>query len=152
MKRIIMTAALLATAFVLESRVTIYGIHPNLTVLIAYMVGLRMGPVKGMLAGAGIGMAADSIVGAMVGPMMLSKSTAGYLASFMREGFLIWSPVLGIIALFTLTGLDGLISWSCGSMFGQDSALLSDVSRNILWQSVINALAGPFLRPGDDDF
>lgn len=149
MKRFIIITAVLSAAFVAESRMTIFGIHPNFTVLIAYMAGLRLGPVKGSFAGAGIGMAADSVAGSMLGPMMLSKSTAGYLASFLREGFLIWSPLLGAIALFALTGIDGLLSWSCGSLFGQDTAALSDISRNIFWQAVINALAGPFLRPED---
>jgi len=144
-------AILLLAAFVAESRFSPLGVGMNLTVLFAYWAGLRYGPIHGTLAGAAIGAAADSVSGGILGPLMLSKATAGFFASYLRGGFFIWSPFLGVIAVMVLTALDGFIAYSCYSIFGQQTAVLGAASKTIFLQAALNFWAGLLLRPEDED-
>jgi len=151
MKRIAWITILLIAAFVAESRISVMGVGLNLTVLFAYWAGLRYGPVQGTLTGAFVGAAADSVSGGMLGPLMLSKATAGYLASYLRGGLFIWSPFLGFMAAMALTALDGAIAYSCRSVFEPGAAGLGAVARIIFWQSAMNLWAGLLMRPVDEE-
>lgn len=144
-------AVLIIAAFVAESRFTPFGAGLNLTVLFAYWAGIKYGPVHGTLAGAAIGAVADSTAGGILGPFMLSKATAGYMASFLRGGLFMWSPVLGVIGIMVITALDGLIAYTCYSVFGQGSAGLGSVSTTIILQAAMNFWAGLLLRPEDEE-
>jgi len=143
-------ALLLVAAFVAESRLSPLGASLNLTVLFAYWAGLRKGPVHGSLAGAAIGAVADSIGGGMLGPFMLSKAAAGYMASYLRGGLFMWSPLLGMIAVMVITGLDGFIAHACASVFGQGTAGTGEISKTIFLQAALNFWAGLLLRPEDE--
>jgi rod shape-determining protein MreD len=137
-------AVLITLCFILESRAEIFGIRPNLTVLIAYYVGLRHGPGKGMAFGAALGIIADSLSGGMLGPNLLGKGTAGYLASFLTGRLFTWTPFLGFLAVAVLTSADGLVSFLSTSVFAyQPTGALSIV----LLQAAVNSLGGLFLRP-----
>lgn len=144
-------AILLIAAFVAESRFSPFGAGLNLTVLFAYWAGIRYGPVHGTLAGAAIGAVADSAASGILGPFMLSKATAGYLASFLRGGLFMWTPLLGVIAIMVITALDGLIAYTCYSVFGQGTAAMGSVSVIILLQAAMNFWAGLLLRPKDEE-
>lgn len=142
---------LLIAAFVAEARISILGAGLNLTVLFVYWTGLRYGPTRGTLAGALVGAIADSVAGGMLGPMMLSKATAGFLASFFRGGLFMWSPVLGVIAVFLLTGLDGFVSFALNAIYQQPAGAFGEAARQIFLQSALNIWAGLLLRPEDED-
>lgn len=142
---------LLLAAFVVESRFSPLGAGMNLTVLFAYWAGLRYGPVHGTLAGAGIGAIADSVSGGMLGPFMLSKATAGYLASNLRGGLFLWSPPVGIVAIMAITAIDGFIAYTCYSVFGLAEAGIWAASKTIFLQAALNIWAGLLLRPGDEE-
>ena len=150
MRRFWIAVIVVMAAFVIETRFTPFGLGLNVTVLLAYYVGLRYGPMQGVLAGAAIGAAADSVSGGMLGPMMLSKSTAGYMASNLRSGLLIWTPALGVMAVMAVTLVDGLMAHGALSVFGQGSVSLGEVSKTVFWQALINAAAGLLIRPREE--
>jgi rod shape-determining protein MreD len=141
---------LTALCFVLESRIQVLGIRPDLTVLPVCYVGLRQGPLKGALFGALIGAIADSLSGHLLGPNMLSKGTAGILASVVTGGFLRWSPPLGVLSLFVITWADGILSLAALSFFAKTYGGTSDAAREMLGQATVNGVIGAFLRPGDE--
>lgn len=141
---------LVAVMLAAESRVTLWGAGLNLTVLVAYWTGLRHGAIKGTLVGAMIGAVTDSISGGILGPSMLSKATVGYLGSYLRGGLFMWTPVLGAMAVFFLTAMDGFMAHACYSVFSQRTGSLDSVAKVIFLQAVLNLWVGFLLRPEDE--
>lgn len=140
---------LVILCFVVESRFLVFGKRLNFTVLIAYYMGLRYGPARGLAWGAVIGLLADSLSGGMLGPGMLGKGTVGYMASFLTRRVFTWTPLLGFIAVPLLTMADGLISYASTIVFSYEPAF-AGVFYTLLVQGVVNSPAGLFMRPGDD--
>lgn len=149
--RVVLFVLLTAASFLLEMKIEVFHIRPNLTILPVYYVGLRYGPKRGVLFGALIGAIADSLSGHLLGPNMLSKGTAAILASLVTGGFLLWTPILGAIGLFVITWADGLMSIAALSVFAEEPVGMAVAARAMLAQASINAAFGVFLRPTDED-
>lgn len=145
-------ALLLAVAIVLEARLRVGGVSPNLTLIFVYYIGLRRGPSGGLLAGAGLGMLSDILAGSIIGPNLMGKCTAGYMSGFLKGGWLFtWTPLLGLIGIVVLTAVDGVVSYAFLSIFTQHSVAGSAAALTILWQSAFNSIFGLFLKAGDED-
>jgi rod shape-determining protein MreD len=143
----LLAGAVLAALFV-ESRLTMFGVRPGLTVLCAYAVGLRRGPMHGIFGGAIIGAVADGAAGGMLGPSMLGTCTAGYLAAFANRGLFQWSPVLGAIWAAMATAVAGGLSFASLSIFSAEPTDLAEAVFIVGIQCVINAAGGALIRPG----
>jgi rod shape-determining protein MreD len=139
-------------AFLLQSRITIIGFSPNFTILIVYLIGIRYGSTKGLFLGVLIGALEDSLSSAMLGPNMLAKGMVGFLsASFISGNFLIWTPLLGIVAAALLTFADNAVAFLFLSLFDKMPARLSTAVFTAVMQSLMNAPAGIFMRPENAD-
>lgn len=134
-------------AFVIQSKVTIFGIPPSLTVTVPYYVGLRNGPRKGILTGSLIGMIEDSLSGNILGPHLLGKGIVGFSGSFFSGSLFRWTPILGMIGLFSLTILDGLTVLIIKMIFNIQLIPTSRFITTVLFQGIMNMVAGVFLRP-----
>lgn len=137
----------ISLAFVIQSKVTIFGIPPSLTVTVPYYVGLRNGQKKGILTGSLIGMIEDSLSGNILGPHLLGKGIAGFSGSFFLGSFFRWTPILGIIGLFSVTILDGLTVFIVKMIFNIQLIPASRFITTILFQGLMNMVVGAFLRP-----
>lgn len=142
---------LIAAAFVIEAKWKVLGVRLNLIVLFAYYTGLKYGPSRGLLVGLILGAVEDSIAGPMLGPSLLGKATAGYLAPFITYGLFIWTAPLGLVWLLLLTVLDGAISFFALSIFSYQPAPVTDALLTVLWQGLIVCPVGLFLRPRHDE-
>ena len=140
-------AAVLLFALILQGSISFFDISPNLTVILACYAGIRKREVKGMLIGSAIGIIEDSLSGAFLGPHLLSKGLIGYLSSLTYSRFFIWTPLLGIITMFVLTFIDGLIIFASRSVFDRMPASFLVALLMILIQSLVNAPFGLILRP-----
>lgn len=149
MKKAFLLTFCVALSLVLESKTTVFGIAPNLTVLIIYIVGLRGGEGRGLLMGAVIGAISDSLAGNMLGPAFLGKATAGYLAPRLTKGFFHWTPAFGIIALAVVTAADGVIEFITLTVFDTMPAPAGRAAVIILGQAAMVAAAGLFIKPKD---
>ncbi|UCE80027.1 MAG: rod shape-determining protein MreD [Nitrospiraceae bacterium] len=139
-------------ALIIQSRLSLLGVSPNLTVLLAYFAGIRYGNTKGLFIGALIGAIEDSVSSSFLGPHMLSKGIVGYAASFMISGgFFRWTPVLGMILLSVLTLTDNAIGFISRTLFDKMPDALSTMFFISIMQSLLNAPAGIFLRPSDEE-
>jgi rod shape-determining protein MreD len=128
----------------------LFDVTPNLTAVLACYAGVRKGEVKGMFSGSLIGIVEDSLSGAFLGPNLLSKGLIGYLSSFIYSRFFVWTPVLGIISIFLLTLTDGFIVFLSRSIFDKMPANIGAAAFIILFQSLLNAPFGMFLKPKDE--
>jgi|Deesub1362A_J573_1020465.scaffolds.fasta_scaffold00268_6 rod shape-determining protein MreD len=142
---------LVILAFVLETRLSVLGIRPNLTVLLVYYIGLRYGSTNGIVFGSVLGMIADSLSGNILGPNMLSKGTVGLLSSSITSGFFRWTPVFGLIGVFVLTVIDGVLAFTSTAIFAQAPISFGNAILITLGQAVLNSVAGPFLKPQHED-
>lgn len=150
MKRLVLFVFLAAAAFLLEAKIVIFGIRPGVTVLLAYYIGLKGGAVRGLLFGMVLGFLADSLSGGMLGPQILGKGAAGFFASYMAGGiFVRWTPLLGLMGVFSLTALDGLAAFSAMAFFSSASLTFRGAALAVMGQSALNAAAGLFMRPDE---
>ena len=135
-------------AFVLQAKVSVLSITPNLTVLLAYYAGMRYGETRGMLAGLIIGGIEDSLSTAIIGPNMLGKAFAGFFSSFfLSGGVFIWTPLLGILGAFLLTMIDNSVVFFTHGIFDKVPTNPSSALLSATMQSLLNAAAGIFIRP-----
>lgn len=151
MKYIYWAGAILLTLF-LQARISVLGISPDLPALLAFYAGIRFGETRGLLIGSVIGGAEDILGLAIIGPNLLGKGLVGYFAaSFISGGWLRWTPLLGIITVFILTTLDNAVVFTARSLFDVRPAPTNVFFLLTTMQSLLNAAAGPFLRPRHAD-
>lgn len=149
-KHALLWCGLVFAALIIESKLRLFGTGPNLLVVIAYAAGLRYGHARGLAYGILIGMAADGVAGKMMGPEMLAKGSAGYLAAYLKGGLFYWTPILGMIGLAGLTGLDGMLSYMSLSVFNSQPTEPLRAGFMVLAQAGINCVFGYFIRPEGD--
>ncbi len=151
MKYVILAVAVLM-AFVLQAKVSVLSVAPNLTVLLAYSSGIMLGETRGMIAGLVIGGIEDSLSSSIIGPNMLGKGLVGYLSSFfLSGGVLVWTPLLGILSVALLTIIDSVVVFISLSIFDTMPTSPSTVLFTSTMQSILNAAAGMFIRPPHAD-
>ena len=138
--------------FLLQSRVSVLAVSPNLTILVVYFIGIRYGGTRGLLAGVLIGTLEDSLSSAMLGPNILAKGMVGLLAaSFISGNFLIWTPLLGTIAAALLTFTGSTVAFLYLTLFDKLPTHISTALFTATMQSLMNASAGIFIRPDNAD-
>jgi rod shape-determining protein MreD len=142
---------LILLSFLLETKVSLFGIMPNFLVLPVYYYGLKRGGAKGLLFGAFMGAAVDTLYGNMLGPNILSKGAAGFLSHSIKMRFFRWTPFLGMLGAFLITAIDGYTAYASLSIFDAPPTAFSRAFFIISAQAILNSVAGLILRPKDED-
>ena len=85
-------------------RMAIFGVRPDLTLLVLVLLSLRRGPLVGTLAGFVIGLLQDILVPQTLGMNTFAKSIVGYVLGKSSQNLLLEGPPLhlGLIALSVL--------------------------------------------------
>ncbi|UCG77234.1 MAG: rod shape-determining protein MreD [Nitrospirota bacterium] len=135
---------------VIKTNISFFGVRLNLTVLVPFYIGLKRSPEKGLAVGIIIGLVEDSLSNTIIGPNILSKGSIGLLSSLLLGRFFIWTPLLGVLACFTATFIDGLIVFLSRELFFDDVGLLKQAVLIMLAQAFINSPVGYFIRPKDE--
>ena len=149
MKKIILLL-IIFSAFLLESRISIFGAQPDLAAAIAYYFGLKNGETKGLLFGSFIGLIGDSLSGGILGPNILGKGMVGFLSAFMSGSFFRWTPVLGVIGISLLTAVNGIIVFLSKTLFEHMPTSIPSAMSIIFTAALINSLLGIFMRPQNE--
>ncbi|MDP1758287.1 MAG: hypothetical protein Q8K77_00640 [Thermodesulfovibrionales bacterium] len=153
MRKIILLL-IIFSAFLLESRISIFGAHPDLAAAIAYYFGLKNGETKGLLFGSFIGLIGDSLSGGILGPNILGKGMVGFLSASMSSAsggsFFRWTPVLGVIGISLLTALNGIIVFLSKTLFEHMPTSIPSAMSIIFTAALINSLLGIFMRPQNE--
>ncbi len=138
-------------AFVLQTKVSLFGVAPDLTALLAYYLGITGGATRGMLLGCLIGALEDSVGGGILGPNLLGKGMVGFLSSFSSGSVFRWTPMLGVISLFLLTVTDGMVVFSSKTIFATMPSSLSTAVFVLFFQGTLNMSIGIFIKPKNVD-
>jgi len=149
--RYILWAFIILITFILQRRLSLFGVAPNLTFILVYYTGLREGGSWGLILGCVIGSIEDSLSGAFLGPYFLSKGLVGYFSSFMSGSFFRWTPILGAIGIAVLTIIDNTVVLASRSFFGKIPVSMGAAVLIIAIQTLFNAPLGIFLRPKNTD-
>ena len=149
MRKIILLL-IIFSAFLLESRISIFGAQPDLAAAIAYYFGLKNGETKGMLFGSFIGLIGDSLSGGILGPNILGKGMVGFFSAFMSGSFFRWTPVLGVIGISLLTAVNGIIVFLSKTLFEHMPTSIPSAISIIFTAALINSLFGIFMRPQNE--
>ena len=92
--RLGLTALLaLVLQLVLVDRIAIFGVRPDLTVLIVVLLGLRGGPLTGMLVGFCLGLVQDLLTPATLGMNMLAKTILGHISGRLSSSLVLPAPL-----------------------------------------------------------
>ena len=139
-------------ALLFQGSLSVLYVAPNLTALAVYFIGIRHGRTTGLLSGLFIGAVEDSLSSGLLGPHMLAKGIVGFFsASFVSGSLLIWTPLFGTIAAAFLTFADNTAAFACLSLFDKLPTHPLSALYAATMQSLINAPAGIFMRPGNAD-
>jgi len=138
-------------ALIAHSQISLWGVAPNFTIVVAYAAGIYSGSTKGILLGSMVGILEDSVSGNILGPNLLGKGMAGFFASFSSGSLFRWTPLLGMLSLFALTLMDGAVVFLSRTIFEISPASLSRGVLAILMQGMLNAVIGIFVRPRNVD-
>jgi len=138
-------------AFLFQTKVSVWGVSPDLTAAMAYYFGITGGSTKGVLLGSLIGVIEDSVGGSILGPNLLGKGLVGFFSSFMSGSPLRWTPLLGIVSLAILTLMDGSIILLSRAIFDAMPTSLSSGIFMLLIQGLFNSVIGIFIRPRNVD-
>lgn len=149
MRKIILLL-IIFSAFLLESRISIFGARPDLAAAIAYYFGLKNGETKGLLFGSFIGLIGDSLSGGILGPNILGKGMVGFFSAFMSGSFFRWTPVLGAIGISLLTVSNGIIVFLSKTLFEHMPTSIPSAMSIIFTAALINSLLGIFMRPQNE--
>lgn len=147
--RYLLWATIILLTFIIQGRLSLFGVTPNFTFVLAYYAGIREGGVKGLFLGSIIGAVEDSLSGALLGPHLLSKGLVGYFSSFLSGSFFRWTPLLGIIGISVLTIFDSTLVFMSRSFFDRMPVTIGVAVFIVTIQLMINAPLGIFLRPKD---
>lgn len=136
------------TVFFLQGRLSVLDVTPDLTAVLAFYAGMRLGETRGFFAGMLIGGLQDIISLSIIGPNLLGKGVVGFLSSaFLSGGILRWTPALGVAAIFLFTLSDNAVVFLSRSLFDRIPAAFSAAVFAAVMQAILNAPAGMFIRP-----
>lgn len=145
-------ASALFIAFLLQAKISILSVSPDLTAMFAYYAGIKHGQYRGMLFGLLIGAIEDSLSSSILGPNMLGKGLVGFLSSFfISGGIFIWTPMLGMLAVALLTLIDNTAVFLSLSVFDKLPTSLSTTIFMSIMQALLNSAAGMFIKPAHAD-
>jgi rod shape-determining protein MreD len=138
--------------FFLQGRVSVLGVTPDLTAVLAYYAGMRLGETRGLFAGMLFGGLQDVLAQSIVGPNLLGKGAVGFLsASFLSGGILRWTPTLGIVVISLFTLADNAVVFLARSLFDRVPEAFLTAGFAAVMQAILNAPLGIFIRPPHAD-
>lgn len=122
------------------------GIKPDLVLVLICFYSLKFGRIRGMTYGVLTGLIIDSVNGFILGPHMLSKGLAGFIAVSIREKFFGWNLFLNTMLIFFLSILDNIAVYVSLQTF-TTIPLAERTWTPLLLQVLYTVVAGMILYP-----
>jgi hypothetical protein len=151
--------------FFVQMQFALFNVPLNLVLVIVYAFGLKTleksktdksfskysgagSEIKSAAFGASVGLLEDIIAGGILGPAFLSKGIIGFLTIVIFTDIVFrWTPLIGIIAIITLTVLDGIIVTGLHVLFAGISINYLKELLILFMQAILNIPFGIIFRP-----
>ena len=133
--------------------VGIWGVVPDVPVVLTVLLAIRRGPKAGCLTGGALGLAQDVIAGGPLGLHALSKAVLGFVAGDLPRWFLVSQPLVVVAATVLATVADGALRFALLQLFHYPAPFGELLARVILPQAGYNgllaalAVVAPAVRP-----
>ncbi|MBI5633059.1 MAG: rod shape-determining protein MreD [Nitrospirae bacterium] len=139
-------------AFLLQTKISVLSVAPDITALLAYYAGIKYGQNKGVILGLLIGAIEDSLSSPILGPNMLGKGLIGFSSSFfISGGVFVWTPLLGMLGVALLTYFDNAVVFLSLSIFDKAPTNPATALFITTMQALLNSAAGMLIKPAHAD-
>jgi len=129
------------------------GIKPDFVLILVFFYSLTYGQIKGITYGAFAGLLIDSAGGFIIGPNILTKALAGFLASSIRQKFFQWNAVINTAVIAVVSFVDILLIYVCLETFTNISFANRSLKISIMqivYTGVVGLIIYPLLKPKED--
>ena len=138
-------AALLTAAFVIQvalaSQIDIFGVHPELMLLVAIVAGLVSGPERGAGVGFAAGFLVDLTLHGTFGMSAFAFTVVGFLVGSVKEAILRISSILAVLITLLASALGVLLYATVAHLLGDrtlsDPKLSAIVTIVSVWNAVL---------------
>lgn len=151
MKRTLKFILLCILVLLADLNLKLFGLRSDFATLMAFWIGYSRSAYSGLAVGASLGLVEDSLGSVLIGPGMLSRGAAGFLAHYLSKGFFRWTPLLGFLGAAGLTFLGGLIEYTGLRVFSDFQGAILPGLLKLSAQSLINGILGAMLEPENVD-
>lgn len=143
-------ALVMLTAVVLQSsvftRITLFGVAPDLVVVVVISLALLEGPVPGAAAGFGGGLLRDLLLEAPKGITGLAYLIVGYAVGTVRP-YVQSSVLLPVAGIFLGTLAGSTLYVALSVILGQQVESIVRVGQVVVLTALYNTLLSPFIFP-----
>jgi rod shape-determining protein MreD len=122
---------------------TVLGVRPDVILILATFIGVRLGKTKGAIAGFFLGLIQDSLSGAFLGPNAFSKGVVGFIFGNLRTKILFENFFSQIFCNMAAALINGAIILIIFSLTILDKALVDINLKNLFLTAIYTALASP---------
>ncbi len=151
-------------AFILQTKILVFGYHLNLIILVVYAFIIHTvrrttkkeefrraeWEIKCTTFGGFIGILDDIVSASIIGPSFLSKALIGFFGAVLFGNILFrWTLVLGFIVIFFLTIFDGLTQLIVRIILSDFRIGIYSVTQMILLQALINIPLSILFQPDE---
>jgi len=142
-----LNAFIIILLFVFQSTLlhccTVFGVRPDLILILATFIGVRFGKTKGATLGFFLGLIQDCLSGTFLGPNAFSKGVVGYIFGNLRAKILFENFFSQIFCNMAAALIDGAIVLIIFSLTILNQALVDIIFKNLLLTAIYTALASP---------
>jgi rod shape-determining protein MreD len=151
MKRSAVFFLMVLTAVILQSsilaRITLFGVAPDLILVVVIVLGLVEGSLTGAISGFGGGLLRDFLLEGPIGLTGLAYLTVGYLVGLVRP----YVPEDSVVTPVVAVGLGSVLGTTLFFLFsfllGAAADPFTRIIKVVLLSSVYNTMLTPFVFP-----
>jgi rod shape-determining protein MreD len=127
---------------------SIYGVKPDLVLLLLFVISFREGDITGTVFGFFGGLTQDFFSNGLLGSGAFAKSLWGFLAGKSNQRFDTHSLVVQIGLLFCISIFDGLLIHFLIGVLRHPASFKGRIAYCIVFQAIYNCLLWPFFSYG----
>jgi hypothetical protein len=137
----ILLLSLVPIQSVLLSHVSVWGVKPDLGLIVVCLVGLFAGELEGLGVGLAVGWVMSLFSAEALIPSMITKGVVGYMAGLAGRQVVYLTPVVLVIGLLIISSMAGLLAAFSFELTDQQN-LWWAIRAVVLPQAVFDAVVG----------